>query len=60
MIVAEAQVCFLAVSKHEHKFMPGPVKRAHAAIALDPNTQETPAARPAASISPMWRQSMQA
>jgi hypothetical protein len=39
MIAAEAQVCFLAVSKHEHKFMPGPVKRAHAAIALDPNTQ---------------------
>jgi hypothetical protein len=32
------EVRFLAVSKHEHKFMPGPVKRAHAAIALNPNT----------------------
>ena len=33
------EVRFLAVSEHEHKFMPGPVKRAHAAIALNPNTQ---------------------
>ena len=32
------EVRVLAVSKHEHEFMPGTVQRAHAAIALDPNT----------------------
>src|SRR6202035_614227 len=33
------EVRFLAVSKHEHKFMPGPVTRDHPSIALNPNTQ---------------------
>src|SRR4030081_1932919 len=35
----------LTVSKHEHKFVPGTIKGAHAPVALDPNAkvQEIPA-----------------
>ena len=33
------EVRLLAVSKHEYELMPRPVKRAHAPVALNPNTQ---------------------